>query len=982
MPIQCRISIANNAPKLLRSFAQEPRSKPRPAAEEIIDLSRDSGDENEKPAAEEAEEHPFIDENENLAAGESQASYWQAGARTTAKPEQAARKRRHEQDDVIELSSDEESVEESVDFGDKKPAAKPGKSEGDEEDEEEDDDDEDDDLADGDLLLNLEDYGDYDPARPPADDPTFDTEEEYVDHYEARHGGAVLSFGGTRRAGLNAAQKEQLGRFLAGGRRLYDILREANCVFLPCGRYDGCFDQDNMDGNPFVYGVKQKSKKKSTKRRKTAADDGGDGGEDARKGGLVLPRRQKTQRVREDVERHVGGRGAHDQHERRTDSCAASADRQPAEYHDAARPRHATDQARRGGHRQGRPSRLHRTHRVNGLMIRSILNNTESAVQVALGDDERLEVDPFTAPHEYATSRMGLRYLSEDRRVVAGAQAFFDAFGVSDRRQMRPHITVVAVSTWAPGIMESMESVEDYEGTALTVVILDEMVGKKNWEDSMKYPPTHDKKPERRAQCYDTSLYSDGDWLLSAANKFHKLLAVELIGGIILFDSDNELMANLHRIAPDQYPRGLTMAGDILRRRPFGEDGPRWELWDKADTFGNIVLKLESSTDDRLRLAIVHGAPCHPLNWNPDEPSPGWDEFRRRESAAMGLQFLNLIVKVFREENASLVLDKSLDAPIAGSILFGWYLAVDWALSHHMAMFACVLAFKNFMIGESRNLNEPGNSGLILKTADVFGSHARSQLNDPKKAKGGKDSKGTLRPRSTDATTLLGSLRGELRAAFAATCEALSNNRGWRGKGRVVVTSGQCEANDLNLAEIIWNHLQVWVVTEHGATPPEDGTLITNKHNAAGKYYWKDCEEEDEATEFRYSHDESLDGMTLLGVVNRTTGQNLGSKTTQKFKGIPFVDYRVVQPFNQRVNGGHRTKMSNPNGSGKSKFQTDQNGDQDQVGLDKGWNRGGPTSRARRAPGRARVQVLPRRGGGVGRLEDYLSIRSKVQQSL
>ncbi|EJK77594.1 hypothetical protein THAOC_00563 [Thalassiosira oceanica] len=425
-------------------------------------------------------------------------------------------------------------------------------------------------------------------------------------------------------------------------------------------------------------------------------------------------------------------------------------------------------------------------------------------------------------------------------------------------------------------------------------------------------------------------------------------------------------MANLHRIAPDQYPRGLTMAGDILRRRPFGEDGPRWELWDKADTFGNIVLKLESRTDDRLRLAIVHGAPCHPLNWTPDEPSPGWDEFRRRESAAMGLQFLNLIVKVFRAENASLVLDKSLDAPIAGSILFGWSLAVDWALSHHMAMFACVLAFKNVMIGESKNLNEPGNSGLILRNADVFSRNARSQLNDPKRAKGGKSGREldryfqsrALASLSRDRglpgqgppdqtilrethdflgqglvasaagyrrSTFLLSLRGELRAAFAATCEALSNNRGWQGKGRVVVTADEAKDHDLDVAEIIRNHRQVWVVTENDATPPEDGTLITSDRNAAGKFYWRDCEEEDEATEFRFSLNDYYSDMAYNGLVTKTKQQKKSGTTTQKFKGVHFLDYRVVQPFNQRPDGrGQPTKMSNPDGSGKSKFQTHQ----------------------------------------------------------
>ncbi|EJK70724.1 hypothetical protein THAOC_07891, partial [Thalassiosira oceanica] len=101
------------APSWYRSSVArvEPRSMPRPD-KVIIDLSRDSSDdENEKPAAKPAEEHPFIDEN--LAAGESKAGYWPAGARTTAKPGIGK--------NLSSDSSDEESVI------DKKPAAKKAK---------------------------------------------------------------------------------------------------------------------------------------------------------------------------------------------------------------------------------------------------------------------------------------------------------------------------------------------------------------------------------------------------------------------------------------------------------------------------------------------------------------------------------------------------------------------------------------------------------------------------------------------------------------------------------------------------------------------------------------------------------------------------------------------------------------------------------------------------------------------------------------
>ncbi|EJK56897.1 hypothetical protein THAOC_23123, partial [Thalassiosira oceanica] len=82
------------------------------------------------------------------------------------------------------------------------------------------------------------------------------------------------------------------------------------------------------------------------------------------------------------------------------------------------------------------------------------------------------------------------------------------------------------------------------------------------------------------------------------------------------------------------------------------------------------------------------------------------------------------------------------------------------------------------------------------------------------------------------------------------------HNSGWQGKGRVVVTADEGKAHDLEVAEIIRNHRQVWVVTEKGAAPPSEGTLITSDRNAAGEYFWKDCQSEDEATEFRYSHDD------------------------------------------------------------------------------------------------------------------------------
>ncbi|EJK56852.1 hypothetical protein THAOC_23175, partial [Thalassiosira oceanica] len=105
-------SARSSAPSWYRSSVArvEPRSKPRPD-KVIIDLSRDSSDdENEKPAAKPAEEHPFSDEN--LAAGDSKAGYWPAGARTSAKP------------GIGKNLSSDSSDEESVGFVNKKPAAK------------------------------------------------------------------------------------------------------------------------------------------------------------------------------------------------------------------------------------------------------------------------------------------------------------------------------------------------------------------------------------------------------------------------------------------------------------------------------------------------------------------------------------------------------------------------------------------------------------------------------------------------------------------------------------------------------------------------------------------------------------------------------------------------------------------------------------------------------------------------------------------
>ncbi|EJK59616.1 hypothetical protein THAOC_20129 [Thalassiosira oceanica] len=377
--------------------------------------------------------------------------------------------------------------------------------------------------------------------------------------------------------------------------------------------------------------------------------------------------------------------------------------------------------------------------------------------------------------------------------------------------------------------------------------------------------------------------------------------------------------------------------------------------------------------DKKLRLLFVCPPFCFPLFWSPKLTSISFDTLETKRPTVMVVQWMILVVRVLATESAKLAFS-FLDEKVSGCFLFIWYI-IYAGMGQFGKVFAGTLAVaaKNMMDMHVNNfgprstqLRRTGaGEGEDRRSLHLVSANARSQLNDPKRAKGGDsgvehDRNYQRRLASTLSTAGFGvssedavslvfdrvgeGLDGDSSAAgyrrsslmesgiiFNDAHDAVKEyhvahrrNSGRRGKGRVVVTSGQCETNDLNLAEIIWYGLDVWVVTEDGATPPQDGTLITNKHNATGKYYWKDCEEEAESKEFRYSHDESLDGMTYNGLVRRTKGQNLGSKTTQKFKGIPFVDYRVVQPLNYRVNGGQRTKMSNPDGSGKSKFQTDQ----------------------------------------------------------
>ena len=124
---------------------------------------------------------------------------------------------------------------------------------------------------------------------------------------------------------------------------------------------------------------------------------------------------------------------------------------------------------------------------------------------------------------------------------------------------------------------------------------------------------------------------------------------------------------------------------------------------------------------------------------------------------------------------------------------------------------------------------------------------------------------------------------------------------------------------------MILNGDEVWVRSSKDATPPEEGTLITNDRNPDGMYYWGALGEVDaDAEKMRFSHKDYFPYLTMASLNNRTKKQRKSSKTTDKAKSVHFLDYKLIQPNNFRPDGGQPTNMSNPEANGELKYHTHQ----------------------------------------------------------
>mmetsp|Transcript_23233 Transcript_23233/g.53339 ORF Transcript_23233/g.53339 Transcript_23233/m.53339 type:complete len:355 (+) Transcript_23233:1651-2715(+) len=325
----------------------------------------------------------------------------------------------------------------------------------------------------------------------------------------------------------------------------------------------------------------------------------------------------------------------------------------------------------------------------------------------------------------------------------------------------------------------------------------------------------------------------------------------------------------------------------ITERQPFGPDGPKWYILHTFFVLNVLKLKRE---DKKLRLLFVCPPFCFPLFWSPKVTSVSFDTLESKKPTVMVVQWMILVVRVLAPESAKLAFS-FLDEKVSGCFLFLWYI-----IYAGMGQFGHVSAATLAVVGKNMmgHAFEPLPSGVHQPAAHgagededrrlpyIVSANQRRQLNDPKKARGGDSGVKhdcNYQRRLVSTLSTAGAVHGvssedAVSLVFDRVAEGLDGNtpaasyrrsslmgsdvifdetldnrhNSWRrGKGRVVVTSGQCEANDLNLAEIIWNDSEVWVVTEEGATPPEDGTLITNKYNATGKY-WPSRRSSDTAT--------------------------------------------------------------------------------------------------------------------------------------
>jgi len=365
-------------------------------------------------------------------------------------------------------------------------------------------------------------------------------------------------------------------------------------------------------------------------------------------------------------------------------------------------------------------------------------------------------VDSSSVNNEFANSNLLGYYITWDLFQKKDADKLFSLLPSSTREVVKKRsIPVEEKSTWAPG------SINDTCTRGATECILDNIVGPKNWSNSIPLTPLDilkqdenilqeavsfgcqkciqesadhgvesslehkDKCPRKPTArlCYASYLYKPVHQRSMLDGKDVSLNKVVRIGGYILLDEDLVAVGVLG---------GKDLVQYVLDSKPILPDGTvgRWRPYHKF--LRAHVLTLDYKGDDNVRFAIIHVRSCDMVN---TDPNVKWDNdtVDGMSLSAITLQWAQEVCAQASGENTSLVTNKSIHRPL-NKLFFGWVLSAGYSLNSHVSPKASCHYFKNYVDGDSINLNAEGNTGLKKKelvgdvNGHVFGSNARREL--------------------------------------------------------------------------------------------------------------------------------------------------------------------------------------------------------------------------------------------------------------
>ena len=213
-----------------------------------------------------------------------------------------------------------------------------------------------------------------------------------------------------------------------------------------------------------------------------------------------------------------------------------------------------------------------------GCLLRLYLMVIESGLQVFLGSGG----DRHEAVNN---SLMGFFFSAMDEIWEAVEKLFsiLPRSFLTERQVLRP-----ALSSWAPGRVKGACP----QLIGVTVLIMNMIFGEGGWVDVFLNPPCEN--PPTVDLCFNTDLYSAVEKVAALNVILRMLRLIEKEGGITAIET-NSLALSMSD------PNDLVEL--MLLRRPFGDDGPRWEV---LFVFFRVTVMVLYTIKDDLE-HVIHG---------------------------------------------------------------------------------------------------------------------------------------------------------------------------------------------------------------------------------------------------------------------------------------------------------------------------------------------------------------------------------------